>query len=157
MIVSNSTPLIAFARIGELTLLQRLVGRLLVPDTVWQEVVGFPDRPGAKEIEGAAWIERQIVRDVPAELLAMLDRGEAEVIALSEKVRAAEVLLNERAARAVAFARGLRVIGTAGLLVRAKGRGHISAVRPFLERMQLHGIRYGNQFLHALFRQLGEE
>jgi predicted nucleic acid-binding protein len=33
MIVSNSTPLIAFARIGELTLLRQLVQHLFVPES----------------------------------------------------------------------------------------------------------------------------
>jgi predicted nucleic acid-binding protein len=43
----------------------------------------------------------------------LLDRGEAEVITLAETITAAEVVLDERTARAVATARGLNVIGTA--------------------------------------------
>ncbi len=31
MIISNSTPLIAFARIGRLTLLKEIVGNLVIP------------------------------------------------------------------------------------------------------------------------------
>ena len=145
MIVSNSTPLIAFARIGELELLQKLVQHVLVPEAVWQEVTEAGDRPGAEEVRKATWVEARAVRVVPPEIVPLLDRGEVEAIALAEKVAADELLLDERAARAIATARGLKIIGTAGLLARAKQRDLITVVRPFLERMQAQGIRYGQR------------
>ena len=53
MIVSNATPLIAFARIGELALLERIVEQLTVPEAVWQEVTEVPDRVGSEAIRQA--------------------------------------------------------------------------------------------------------
>jgi uncharacterized protein len=64
--------------------------------------------------------------------------------------------LDERAARAIAITWGLPVIGTAGLLVRAKDRGFITAVRPFLTRMQAEGVRYSQRFIETLLGRLGE-
>jgi len=157
MIVSNSTPLIAFARIGELELLQKLVQHVLVPEAVWQEVTEAGHRPGAEETRKAMWVEARAVRVVPPELVPLLDRGEVEAIALAEEVTADELLLDERAARAIATARGLNIIGSAGLLARAKQQGMIPTVRPFLERMQTQGIRYGQRFVEEFLRQLGEE
>jgi predicted nucleic acid-binding protein len=155
MIVSNSTPLIAFARIGELELLHQLVQHLLVPEAVWEEVTEAGSRPGT-EIRKATWVEVRAVRIIPLEIVPLLDRGEVEAIALAEDVAANELLLDERAARAVATARGLKIIGSAGLLARAKHQGRISTVRPFLEHMQAQGIRYGQRFVEAFLRQLGE-
>jgi len=129
MIVSNATPLIAFARIGELALLERIVQELTLPQTVWQEVTEVSERPGAETIREATWINVQIVSGVSTDLLALLDRGEAEVIALTEELDADEVILDERAARAIAITRGLPVIGSAGLLVRAKDRNLIGCHR----------------------------
>ena len=156
MIVSNATPLIAFARIGELTLLEGIVHHVTLPETVWAEVTAVTTHPGAEAIGQATWITVRAVTSVPAELLALLDRGEAEVIALAEELRAQEVLLDERAARAMAIMRGLPIIGTAGLLVRAKDQGFIPAVRPFLSRMQAEGVRYSQRFIETLLGQLGE-
>ena len=156
MIVSNSTPLIAFARIGELELLHRLVQYVLVPEAVWNEVIETGDRPGAAEIRTATWVEMRAVRVIPLEIVSLLDRGEVEAIALAEEIAADELLLDERAARAVATARGLKIIGTVGLLARAKQRGMITTIRPFLERMQAQGIRYSQRFDEAFLRQLGE-
>ncbi len=156
MIVSNATPLIAFARIGELPLLERIIEQLTVPQAVWQEVTDASDRPGAETIRQAPWIGVQAVSGVSADLLALHDRGEAEVIALAEEVGADEVIIDERAARAIAITRGLSVIGTAGLFVRAKDRHLIPAVRPLLTRMQEAGMRYSQRFFESLLDQLGE-
>ncbi len=156
MIVSNSTPLIAFARIGELELLHQLVQHVLVPEAVWKEVTEAGSRPGAEEIRKATWVEVRAVRVIPLEIVPLLDRGEIEAIALAEELTADELLLDERAARAIATARGLKIIGSAGLLVRAKQQGIITTVRPFLERMQVQGIRYSRRFVEELLRQLGE-
>ena len=156
MIVSNSTPLIAFARIGELELLHHIVQHVLVPEAVWDEVTEAGDRPGAAEIRTAAWVEVRAVRVIPPDIISLLDRGEAAAIALAEELAADELLLDERAARAIATARGLKIIGSAGLLVRAKQHGLIATVRPFLERMQIQGIRYSRRFVEEFLRQLGE-
>jgi predicted nucleic acid-binding protein len=156
MIISKSTPLIAFAQIGKLKLLEGIVGRVLVPEAVWEEVTGSSERIGAEPIRDASWVEMRAVAMVASDLLLLLDRGEAEVIALAEQLGAEEVLLDERAARAVALARGLNVIGSVGLLIRAKQRGLIEAVRPFLDQMQAQGMRYSRRFIEEVLRQLGE-
>ena len=93
---------------------------------------------------------------MPAELLALLDQGEAKVIALAEELRGQEVLLDVRAARAIAITRGLPVIDTVGLWVRVKDRGFIPAVRPFLSHMQAAGVWYSPRFIDTLLGQLGE-
>jgi hypothetical protein len=156
MIVSDSTPLIAFARIGELELLRRVVDQLIVPQAVWEELTAATNRAGAAEIQNAAWIGARAVESVSPDLLQLLDRGEAEVILLAELIDADEVVLDERAARAVALSRGLRIVGTAGLLVRAKHRRLIPTIRPLIERMQIEGIRYSDRFVAELLRQAGE-
>jgi predicted nucleic acid-binding protein len=156
MIVSNATPLLAFARIDALELLVHIVRHILIPETVWHEVTCDPWRPGAEAIRHASWVEVHSVATIPSEILPLLDRGEAEVIALAEAIVATEVVLDERAARAVATAQGLKIIGTARLLVRAKHQGLILTVRPWLERMQNQSMRYSQRFVEELFCQLGE-
>jgi predicted nucleic acid-binding protein len=104
MIVSNATPLLAFARIDALELLEHIVRHILILETVWHEVTRDLWRPGAEAIRHASWVEVHPVATMPPEILPLLDRGEAEVIALAEAIGATEVVLDERAARAVATA-----------------------------------------------------
>jgi len=57
-VVSNSTPLIALARINEVNLLHALFGRIIIPQGVYNEVVlQGTELPGVKEIREATWIE----------------------------------------------------------------------------------------------------
>jgi hypothetical protein len=54
MIVSDSSPLISLARIGELDLLHRLYGELLIPQAVWHDVVvKGAGQPGFEEVKSA--------------------------------------------------------------------------------------------------------
>ena len=58
IVVSDSSPLIALARISRLSLLASLYGRILIPAEVHHEVtVAGHGLPGAEEVREARWIE----------------------------------------------------------------------------------------------------
>ena len=42
MILSNSTPIIAFSKIGQLPLLKKVVHQLTIPNAVFQELSAYP-------------------------------------------------------------------------------------------------------------------
>jgi predicted nucleic acid-binding protein len=85
VVVADSSPLIALARIEQLGLLPSLYERVTVPEAVWQEVTrgASEQRAGAADVQRAAWIDVQRVdpRDIEAHAL-LVDRGEAEAMAL---------------------------------------------------------------------------
>jgi len=64
-----------------------------------------------------------------------LDRGEAESIALAAELRADLVLLDERRARRIASRLGLRYVGLVGILIEAKRRSKLPAVKPVLDAL----------------------
>jgi len=93
VIISNASPLIALCRIERLQILKRLWKKIVIPRAVYREVVE----------EGAGKVGADIVSDacnkwikvVPVEnieevrvLRAVLDEGEAEVIALGQELKA---------------------------------------------------------------------
>jgi uncharacterized protein len=133
-IVCNAGPLIALSIVGQLGLLEKLYRRVLVPDTVLQEVVGAgAGRIGAAEVAAATWLERVAAAPSPEPLLSMeLGPGEAAVIATAHELQARLVLIDERRARRIAeHAYRLRVKGSAGILISAKRAGLLARVRPF--------------------------
>lgn len=52
----------------------------------------------------------------------------------------AVLLVDDGEARAVAVERGISVVGTLGVLLAAKQRGHLAAVGPVLDRMVNRGM-----------------
>jgi len=160
MIICNATPLIAFARIQRLDILQQTVGTLVVPEGVAKEVRGYRGGHYAEIIlDDEPWITVQALR-APAQvqlLLPVLDQGEAEVITLALEQNADLVLIDELTGRKVAQSLQLQVIGTVGILIRAKQMGIIPAVKPILEKMIQRGIRYSQRFVCSILHEIGEE
>jgi len=64
-----------------------------------------------------------------------LGPGEREAICLAVEVNAPAILLDDDPARKLAVQLGLAGIGTAGVLVLAKERGLLPAVRPCLDAL----------------------
>ena len=123
IVVSDSSPLIALADVGQLRLLHELFSTVLIPEAVYQEiVVQGAGRTGAEAVQAAAWIEQRSVANTGlADVLKLeLDEGEAEAIALALESGADLVLLDERRGRQRAARLGLRVTGVLGVLLEAK-------------------------------------
>jgi len=158
-VVTNSGPLIGLAAAGKLDLLGALFDSVLVPAAVYQEVVGAGlGRPGTDELPRAPWATVIHVDPPPEPLLAEeLGPGEAEAITLARNRKARLLLLDDRRARRIAeVAYGLRVKGAAGILLEAKRRGLVAAVRPLVEAMQAQGYRLSERLVRGVLQETGE-
>ncbi len=69
--------------------------------------------------------------------MSVLDRGEAEAIVLACEIAADAILIDEADGRKIARQQfGLQVTGTLGILLAAKERGLISAIRPLVDQLR---------------------
>jgi uncharacterized protein len=129
IVVADSSPLIALCRIGKLELLREIFGQLVVPDAVWQEVVAsHPGKVGVAEVEAAAWISQQSVKDrLLVNLLRQdLGAGESEAIVLAREISADVLLMDERRGREAAKRLGITCTGLVGILLEARRRGFVN-------------------------------
>jgi predicted nucleic acid-binding protein len=92
----------------------------------------------------------------PIQSRATLGLGELEVMALALECSDAVVILDDRQARLVAHALGLRLTGTLGLLLDAKRAGLIPAVGPVLDQLQRLGFRVAGHTRAAVLSLAGE-
>jgi uncharacterized protein len=137
-VVSNSRPLINLAEVGRFSLLKDLFQRVLIPRGVFEEVVvRGAGQPGSKETRSARWISRGKLKqpDIANILMAELDRGEAEAIALALQGKADWLLIDERKGRRFAQQAGLKVKGTLGILIEGVRHGCIEDLRPIFDEM----------------------
>lgn len=157
IIVSNATPIISFSRINELDLFRHIVGEITIPQEVSKELYEHK-RADVPVLNRGRWIKTRKVKshaDVEL-LLPSLDKGEAEVIVLSRELGAGLVIIDELTARKVAIMMGLPVIGAVGLLIHAKNKGLIKEVKPLLDEMIRHGIRYKENFYREVLKSINE-
>lgn len=159
VVVSDATPLIALAKIGQLSWLADLFGEVLVPGAVYSEiVVAGVGRRGAAEIQSANWIRMEAVidRTKVSYLLTQLDIGEAEAIVLAQEKHADWLLVDENKARTIAQRLGLHMIGTVGLLLLAKQQGKISTIRPLLDALRSQQFRLSHKVYELVLKQANE-
>ena len=69
----------------------------------------------------------------------MVDDGEAEVIALATE-KQIRVVTDDRQARNVAQHLNLSIIGTVGILVKAKQAQIITAIKPLIDDLETNGF-----------------
>lgn len=158
VVIVNTTPIIALASLGQLDLLQCLYGQVVIPPAVQSEALrGGTKGVGSPDVQKANWISVIPLADPRrADLLSDLDRGEAEVIALAQELRADVVVIDERLARKYARRLNLKLTGTLGILLQAKQRGYVTAVKPLIERLVQGGIRLGDDVIAEALRLAGE-
>ena len=158
LVISNTSPLFYLHRLRQVDLLQRLYEQIVVPEAVRDELhIGRVRGEDAPEIAEYEWIEVRSVR-VPEviRLITDLGPGEAQVLALALEEPGGLVILDDGFARAVAKARDIRLTGTAGVLLKAKQEGHITAVAPLLNRLIQLGFRL-SQTTRAAILGLAQE
>lgn len=157
-VVADAGPLIAFGRIRRLDLLPQVLGKVLVPDAVATECLADPGKPGARAIDEALRSGLLVRTPDPApDLLPypVLDAGESAAIRLALHLSAA-VLLDEKVGRKIAANLGVRVIGSAGVLLAAKQRGLIEGVGPILDAFTANGYHYSADLIRAILERAGE-
>jgi uncharacterized protein len=129
-VVSNTSPLLNLAVIGQLNLLRQQFNTIWMPGAVQDELRLDEELPGSSAIRQAieeGWLLVKPVENAAFAQVLMreLDRGESEAIALAIERDASRILLDEREARRVAKGLNLSVTGVLGILLRAQEAQHL--------------------------------
>lgn len=145
-VVVDSACLIGLERINSLDLLPALFDPILVPPEVQREF-GQP----------LAWlqIETPNNQSLVQAFKMTLDSGESEAIALACE-RVYQIILDDHQARIVGRKIGLQVIGTVGVLLRAKQENIIPAINPLIAALEANGFYLSQSLKDEVLRLAGE-
>jgi hypothetical protein len=151
-VVADTSPLIALHQVGHLSVLKSLFVEVQIPPAVAREVA--PSLP-----ELVPWIVvRELAHPIASDVLrASLGPGESEALGLALELKADAVILDDRPARRLALGLGLPVVGTMGILLRAKQTSLIPAVRPLLEKLLDVGFRLSPAIRDKVLTDAGEQ
>ena len=158
-IVSDTGPLIALAKVNQLTLLESLFGIVRVPPAVHRELFAKTGVESERLDEALSnyiqVAERpELASEIQLATLA-LDAGEREAVALAQALNL-PLLMDDQLGRHSARRLGLGVTGTVGVLIEAKRRGRLPAVRPVLEEMRTQGYWLSDELIE-LASKLAQE
>ena len=136
-VICNTSPMQYLHQLGQLELLRKLTGEVIVPPAVVDELAaGKAFGIDLPEITALDWITIRRPAGVSAErLVGDLGVGETEVLMLALESPDAVAVLDDALARRVAETLGIKIAGTLGILLDAKRAGHLSAVAPLLDQL----------------------
>jgi len=145
-VVSDSTCLIGLERIGELNILSALFDPIMIPPEVEREFGN-----------AISWLQTESLTSgvLVAALRMIVDAGEAEAIALASE-KSCLLISDDKQARSAAKRLGVTVIGTVGVLVRAKQNGVVSVIKPILDDLELNNFFISRALREEALKLVGE-
>jgi predicted nucleic acid-binding protein len=154
--VSDTSPICYLILIGEIDLLPKLFSQVLAPQAVLAELL-HEDAPAAVRSWASnlpSWICAKGTPVLATSGLEKLQVGEQAAILLAESMNADIILLDEKAARRVAAARGLRVTGILGVLGEAATR-ELVELAPAINSLRMTNFRSSPVLLKATLDHFG--
>jgi predicted nucleic acid-binding protein len=156
--VADASPLILLDKVGHAALLTKLCDELALPDAVVREVGVKPE--GERLIAELASIPHVRIEGhipTPAELEAWdLGPGESQVLALAATRGGSRAVLDDLEARRCGRSLGIPLIGTLGVVLRAKRKALIPAARPVIAQLRAVGLFASSELVDGALRRLGE-
>jgi len=160
-VVADASPLIAFGRINHLSLLSNTLGTIIIPQVVADECLLDIARPGAKQIQQAIRQKKIILHANPninnyQELHNLLGEGETNAIVLALQLNTG-LLIDEKLGRGAAQKLGLKIIGTAGVLLLAKHHRLINKISPLISELKQAGYYLSDALLKDVLKRAKEK
>jgi predicted nucleic acid-binding protein len=155
--VVNASPIILISRIGRLDLIERLARTILIPNAVIEEIHAgqHKDPTAATALE---WAGRYRLDDIAvAASVEHWDLGLGESQVIAQCVGGSRwAVLDDRAARRCAAAHNVPVIGTLGVVLRAKKNRQIERARPLVKELIAAGMFLDGEFADRALASIGE-
>jgi predicted nucleic acid-binding protein len=157
-IICNTSPLQYLHQLGCLHLLPALVGHVIIPQAVAEELAAGTARGIDVPIpQSLAWLTiRQPASVAVLPLITDLGPGETGVLALALELSDAVVILDDALARRTAETLGIRLTGTLGILLDAKRAGLLDVLMPWLDKLQALRFRLHPATRAAVLKLAGE-
>ena len=155
--VVNASPIMLISRIGRLDLVEGLAPTILIPNAVIEEVRAGqhkdPTAPTALD-----WAGKYRLDDIAvAAGVEHWDLGLGESQVIAHCIGGSRwAVLDDRAARRCAAAHNVPVIGTLGVVLRAKKNRRIESARPLVKELIAAGMFLDEEFVDRVMASIGE-
>ena len=148
IIIADTSCLIGLKNIGQLNLLRSVFGKIVItPEVSVEYEEAIPE-----------WFQIQAVADAKKqEILELeLDKGEASSIALALEMHLAMLIIDEKKGRTIAKGLGIPILGTLGILLKAKEMGLLPLIRTEIEKLENKGFRISDMLKKKILERANE-
>lgn len=157
IVVVNSTPMISLGSIAQLQIFRKLYGEIKIPQAVFREVMSKDDFAFQQLLDNLSWIKVEKCPDFDCNSFSKkLHDGEVEAIVLAQTINADVIVLDDNDARKTAKKLGLNLMGTIGILLRAKHFGFLDAVKPVIDTIRKNNFYLSDKILDTALKIAGE-
>jgi predicted nucleic acid-binding protein len=155
LVIADSGPIISLAVIDKLGLLETLYGEVCISESVWQEVSRYVEPFNIPQV----WTLKGQIRKLsgPNSFTGLIDTGEAEAASLYLEINADYLIIDDRAARRVAEAHGVRCLGTLAVLAKARELNLVTFLRPLFSTLLSYNRYYKKSLLNSLLADYAED
>lgn len=156
-VIINNSPLVFLWILNLLPLLRELYTDVWMPEDVQEEFLRTETMARRSSLDNTPWIRTVSLTDPQStSVYGRLDQGEASVLALAKEHDAHLVIIDEKKAREEARQIGLPVRGTVGVLLEAKKKGLIDAIKPLLDALRDSGMYLEQSLIDNVLQLAGE-
>ncbi|MEX0813058.1 MAG: DUF3368 domain-containing protein [Chitinophagales bacterium] len=148
IIVSDTSCLILLQKIGRLSLLKQLFGKVKITSVVAKEFGA--ELPDFIEIENPENTRYQNI------LESFLDSGESSAIALAIEKQDVLLIIDENKARQKAKQLKLKYTGTIGILIVAKQKNYINSITEIIQQILQTDFRISKALIEEARRRCNE-
>ncbi len=155
-VVLDTGPVISLSIIDKLDLLPHLFDKIFIPNAVWEEL----DRSDfSRDFPEVRSFFKGRVKAVNTfnELILITDYGESESMLLYKELEADFLVIDDKKARSIAEELEINCIGTLAVLVKAKEKGLISALKPVFENLIQNRRYYSKNVLNKILSRQRED
>jgi len=161
IVVSDTTPLISFLKINKLHLFEKIFGKVIIPQAVFDELTkNIRFSIESEQIIREKFIVVENVHNTEAvDILRRatgLDKGESESIVLADELKADLLLMDEAKGRDVSIQMGHQIMGTIGVLMAAYEEKLLSAddIKECINNLKKAGRHIGQRYYNILLKRL---
>lgn len=146
LVITDTSCLIILDKVGLLSILDKLFEVITTPE-IAREYGHLPP-----------WITVIPVKNksFQDELADIVDSGEASAIALAHEVDFEYLITDDMDARKLCSKLKIKVIGTIGVLIRAKEQGHLPQIKPIIDQIRKTNFRMTDSLYETALRKAGE-
>ncbi len=146
-IIADTSCLIIYYNIDQFRILRDTFPELIVTKEVANEFGEMPDWLVIKEVTN---------KEQYLKLAEELGRGEASSIALALEIKESLLIIDEKKGRKIAKDLSIEIIGSLGILIKAKEKGVIKTVREVLELIDKTDFRISQTVREKVLEEAGE-